>query len=114
MTWHDPPRRAHGVRSVPMDDDVVVFRVDTAAAVNLEGTGSLIWQLIDGRATCDAIVEELAAEFDAAPEHIASDVRTLLDRLLDLGLIVGDPTVAGDGADAPTPQPSVLPDPPSP
>ena len=42
-----------------------------------------ILRLIDGRRDVDAIIDELAGQFDAPREDIAGDVRRMLQDLLD-------------------------------
>lgn len=110
MTWLDPPRRSEDVRSIPVDDDTVVFRVDTAAALSLEGTASVIWQLVDGNTSVQEAVDLLADVFDAPKEVVRNDVTALLDRLAASGFLA----VADEAERGPVAAPVVLPDPPSP
>ncbi|SHK16889.1 pyrroloquinoline quinone biosynthesis protein D [Roseomonas rosea] len=46
-----------------------------------------ILRLLDGSRSVDAIVDDLAARFDAPREAIAADVTTLLDDLLAKGVV---------------------------
>ena len=46
-----------------------------------------ILKLIDGARTADAIVDDLAARFDAPRETIAADVAEMLQDLVDRGVL---------------------------
>ena len=48
---------------------------------SLNETGKDVWRLLDGR-TLDAVVDTLAAEYDAGRDEIDRDVRGLLEELL--------------------------------
>lgn len=48
-----------------------------------------VLRLVDGTQDVDAIVEALAARFDAPREVIAADVRTMLDDLVARGALTG-------------------------
>lgn len=47
-----------------------------------------VLRLVDGARDTDAIVEALAARFDAPREEIAGDVRAMLDDLVARGALV--------------------------
>jgi pyrroloquinoline quinone biosynthesis protein D len=48
-----------------------------------------ILRLLDGERSVDAMIDALAAKFDAPRAEIASDVKTLLQDLADKGTVVG-------------------------
>lgn len=52
-------------------------------ALVLDEIGADILQRVDGRRSVAAIVAQLAAEYDAAPEDIEADVMTFLQDLAD-------------------------------
>ena len=56
-----------------------------------EGTAAAVWRSVDGDRTEAAIVMDLAAAYDMPADVVSPDVRQFVDRLLDLGLIVGGP-----------------------
>jgi pyrroloquinoline quinone biosynthesis protein D len=50
--------------------------------IELDDIAHAIVKLCDGQRTVDAIVQQLAAEFDATPEEVGDDVRALIDDLI--------------------------------
>jgi len=54
----------------------------------LNETGRAIWQRLDGQHTLGQITAELAAEYDAPPARIESDVMGLVAELLKRRMIV--------------------------
>lgn len=70
-----------------IDDEVVVMRLDSGEFFSLAGTAAAIWRLIDGTRDRAALVEALAAEFEADEEVIAADVDDFLAGLTEQGLV---------------------------
>lgn len=56
-------------------------------AVELSETADAIVQLCDGTRTVEAITMMLAAEYDAAPDALQSDVLACIAGLIDRGLL---------------------------
>ena len=54
---------------------------------SLTDVGARIWELCDGEHTLDEIADELAREYEAAPETIRADAHDLLDELAEEGLL---------------------------
>jgi len=54
----------------------------------LNETGRAIWKRLDGRRTLGEIVLDLAAEYDAPPGEIETDVAGLIAELLKRRLVV--------------------------
>jgi hypothetical protein len=53
----------------------------------LNEVGSFVWELIDGRRTAQAIVEEVCARYEVLPGQAARDVDELLESLEARGLV---------------------------
>ena len=62
-----------------------------------EGSAAQIWVCVDGERTETEIVTDLAEAYDVPAEVVAPDVRQFVDRLRDLGLIVGGAVDGTDG-----------------
>ena len=58
-----------------------------------EGSAAQVWTCLDGDRTEAEVVNDLAEAFDVPAEVVEPDVKLFVDRLVDLGLVVG----AGDG-----------------
>jgi hypothetical protein len=61
----------------------------------LNETGTMIWELIDGRTPLDKITEAVTAQYNVAAEEAARDVRQFLDSLEEAGLICPSHGVGG-------------------
>lgn len=82
------PRFAPGVR---LHHDTARARWVVMAPERMfvpDETALEVLRLVDGARDLDAIVEALAARFDAPREEIAGDVRTMLDDLAARGALV--------------------------
>jgi hypothetical protein len=66
----------------------MVLSPDGAAAHLLNVTGSVVWELCDGSRAPEQIAELISSSLPDAPlERVQVDVRALLERLLEAGLI---------------------------
>ena len=54
----------------------------------LNDTGKAIWDRLDGRRSLDEVIAELAAEYQAAPGEIATDVLGLVQELVNRSILV--------------------------
>lgn len=70
-----------------VDGEIVLMNTENGRFYALDGSALAIWRTIDGCRTRDAIIAELAAEFDETPEGIASDIDDFLDLLREAGLV---------------------------
>lgn len=75
------------VRSVRNADGVVLLNVQSGAYFALNGVGSLVWERLCTDGTREAAIEALERRYRAPRERLAHDVDTLLERLLERGLI---------------------------
>jgi hypothetical protein len=57
-----------------------------------EGSAAQVWACLDGERTETEVVTDLADAYEVSAELVAGDVRSFVDRLRDLGLVV-----TGDG-----------------
>lgn len=70
-----------------VDGEVVLMNTATGTFYSLEDSGLAIWKSINGQRGRDAIVDALAADFDADRSAIADDVDAFLATLAGAGLI---------------------------
>ena len=84
-----------------VDDGDAVYVLDLARLAedgvprSIAGTGAELWRRLEG-CTLGELVAAVAADFDADPAVIATDVLTFIDELADIGILV----LAGDQLDA--------------
>jgi hypothetical protein len=69
------------------DGWAVLVNTDTAGSVALDAAGIVVWKLIDGRRSAEAIVAAVRRHFRDAPDTVADDVVSLLDTLAEEGLV---------------------------
>lgn len=71
-----------------IDEEIVVMSLASGDFFSLTGTGKVIWELLDGTRTREALLAELASEFGLREQDLASDVDAFLAQLGDAGLLV--------------------------
>ena len=91
-----PPRIRPDVVWTAVDSDVVA--VDGAGRSHvIEGTGALLWPLLDGSAGADEIAADVADVFGIEADRARSDVETFLADAVKRGLVDrGAPTAPTD------------------
>jgi hypothetical protein len=73
-----------------VDDEIIIMRLDNGELLSLVDSAAAAWRLIDGSRDCGALVQALAAEYDANKLQITKDLGQLLDELKEAGLIARD------------------------
>lgn len=82
------PRKMTGnFVATEVDDEVLIVDLDGGLLFSLSGTGRVIWDLIDGKASEARIVQELADRYDAPLETLERDLADLLAELADAALV---------------------------
>jgi alpha-N-acetylglucosamine transferase len=76
---HMTPVLAETLEAELIEGEMVIYNSATEAAVHLNQTGTLVYQLIDGERSTTEIVEILSEAFPDA--DIESDVATLMTEL---------------------------------
>ena len=67
--------------------EIMILHLGTATYFGLDDVGTRVWQLLTEGATIDRVCAAMTAEFDASGNRIESDVRTLVQQLLDKQLL---------------------------
>ena len=78
-----------------IDGAAVIISPGDSIMHQLNGTGSFVWQLLDGRSTAAKIAGELCSEYDVSPEAALRDTASLLEELASLKLILPEQASAG-------------------
>ncbi|HET7486625.1 MAG TPA: PqqD family protein [Acidimicrobiales bacterium] len=117
------PRPAPELTTVEIDGEALLLDPRTDGVHQLDRLGSVIWQVLDGEATVDELVDDLAAAFAAPPEQVRHDLGDLLVGLRGIGALDGAGPPDWMLRDSPAPpaegdddlwRPSYLVDPPAP
>jgi len=69
------------------DGGMILVNCDTGAALALNFTGKIVWNLINGRRDPADLVAAVRREFPDAPDSVSGDVTTLLSTLATEGFI---------------------------
>src|SRR5580658_8891912 len=70
-----------------LDRESVLLNLETEKYFGLDETGTRMWQLATSSPNIDAAYQELLEEFDVAPELLQNNLRDLLDKLVEHGLV---------------------------
>jgi hypothetical protein len=77
-------RQCERIASRVIDGKAVVITIDRNQLHVLNGVGTRVWELMDGRSLSD-IVDSIVEEFEVDPGRAARDVRAFAARLLAVG-----------------------------
>lgn len=89
------PRPAPELVAVDVDGELLLLDPRTDGLHQLDRLGSIIWQVLDGEATVDELVGDLADAFEAEPGQVRLDLGELLADLRRAGALDGAPPPAG-------------------
>ncbi len=79
--------QASGVLGARQADTTVLLDLGSDMYYTLNEVGGRIWELIGEGIAVPGIVERLQEEYDVAPETLAGDTVTMIDRLLKAKLV---------------------------
>ena len=83
------PRPADGLVTYEVDDELLILDPRVDRLHQLDRLGTIIWSVLDGEATVDELVEDLADAFGVEPDLVRHDLGELLRDLDGLGLLDG-------------------------
>jgi hypothetical protein len=66
---------------------MILVNCDTGAALALNTTGRMVWNLINGRRNPAALIAAVREQFPDAPDSVPDDITTLLSALAHDGFI---------------------------
>src|SRR5215831_2717293 len=70
-----------------LDQESVLLNLETERYFGLDATGTRMWQLVTTASNIDAAYQELLAEYDVEPELLRANLKELLERLVENGLL---------------------------
>jgi Coenzyme PQQ synthesis protein D (PqqD) len=73
--------RSPSVLTAKVQDEIVMMSIDRGSYFGLDAIGSDIWMRIEPPCSFGALIDGLAADYEADRATIATDVRVLLDRM---------------------------------
>ena len=78
---------AADVVSRQLDEQTVLVKMGTNRIFELNRTGARMWELLQEGATEPELVAQLGAEFDVSEGQLEGEVQSLVESLLEEGLI---------------------------
>ena len=69
-----------------LDGEAVILHLDSGTYFGLNAVGTRIWQLMEREGRLTAVLEDLRAEYDAAPDVLERDLLDLVARLVEARL----------------------------
>ena len=76
------------VASKVMDGEAILINLTTGVYYSLDDTGGVIWSLIEGGTTADAIVQLLSSRYGRDAEVMRADVAPFVAGLVEEGLVL--------------------------
>lgn len=70
---------------------LLVLGATTDRVLTLEGTAHLVWELLAQPASIDELAADLAVAFGVEVDAVVSDLRPLVEHLLDAGVLAEVP-----------------------
>jgi hypothetical protein len=89
MPLYDCLEHNPDVIAQPSGESLVLFHMSSGKYYSLNELGARIWELCDGSRSFGEIVGLVEAEYDAPPEVILEDSRTLVAHLIEGDLLLG-------------------------
>ena len=82
-----PRRRPDVLAEFLPDGGAVLYDPRTEIVNPLTATAAIIWERCDGAHTTAAMADELAAGFDAPSDVIENDIRALIGKFVEIGML---------------------------
>ena len=74
--------RSPSVLAAEVDGEIVMMSIERGHYFGLDDIGSDIWKRLEPPCSFSALIDGLAADYDADRATIVADVRALLDRMM--------------------------------
>jgi hypothetical protein len=81
------PRRTHGIMEYNVAEELSLYDPATEVVHILNPTAAVIWRMCDGSGTLKDISLQIADGYDLNPAMAEQDVREVLSKFLQAGLI---------------------------
>ena len=73
-----------------LEGESVLLNLETETYFGLDEVGTRMWAAITGADSVQTAYDALQKEYEVDPEQLREDLRALLDKLLEKGLLVWD------------------------
>ena len=76
--------------SQEVNGETVILDLQSESYFGLDEVGTRIWQLLQEHGETKKVFDVMLDEFDVDADTLASDMKNLIDHLVDKGLIISD------------------------
>ncbi len=87
-------RRNPEICAAELDDEICLFHPQTAQYLNLNVTGSAIWNLLEAPSNREGLLAQLLVHFEVEEASCRRETEAFLAEALALGLLLEDPASA--------------------
>lgn len=70
-----------------LDEEMVILDLTTESYFGLDEIGTAMWQALTGGGSIEQAYDLLLAQYDVEPEILRNDLHTLLQQLIEQGLV---------------------------
>lgn len=78
-----------------LDQESVLLNLETERYFGLDAVGTRMWQVLTAAPNVEAALAQLLEEYDAPEERLRTDLASLLEHLVENGLIAMQPADVG-------------------
>ncbi len=75
-----------------VEGELVLLDLNTEKYFGLDETGTVFWKALTGSPTIEDAYQELLATYEVEPERLRADLKSLLQELIDQGLLETAPS----------------------
>jgi hypothetical protein len=84
----DKPSQSPDATHQTVGEEAILINLNTGTYYSLNDTGTMFWELLDGRRTIADCAQRIAQDYDVEPEVVQADLLELATHFKDEGLIV--------------------------
>ena len=88
MKVTDTPQRHPDATHQTVGEEAILIKLSSGTYYSLNDTGTMFWELLDGRRTVADCAQSIAAEYEVAAEEVEADLLELAMELHQEGLII--------------------------
>ena len=94
MDWSGDPviRRDDNVLGAEVNDQIALMNPKMGRYYTLDAIGADIWRRMAQPINANELINTVCADYRGDPARIAVDIRELLDKMAEHGLVVGGPS----------------------
>ena len=92
---HGRVRCANAVHARMFDEELIILDLAKGEYFAMDNVGARLWSGLEAGRTIDQIAKDVVAEYDVDLDRAMTDLVTLGDELMALGLMVRDEPAAG-------------------